>query len=302
MEKNIDKEACYICGSKDCLRSFPDIKHKHAGMVEDLKTESLKARQHIVYRNIRVKSGAVDIMVSGKQSMNSVQSSQCTGLSFTSDHMCERCRDILREPATRIAFRRLCSEEKNGVSMKKFKSNNVQEILNSIEEKGIYCDENHPGKEIILGCAELYREGKLTEDDFFHKIQHLMIEAGQHGHKKKIVWGKHPEILFWALRGYLRFGDDFIDHLSGEGLKLNRTERDDLVFSFQGKFLLIPGRRTLQRYSPAYSVTDGISKSQVRLLIQCFVHNEVMSIEKHNASIFPCCLQYDGLKLKSGCL
>ena len=131
-------------------------------MVEDLKTESLKARQYIVYRNIRVKSGAVDIMVNGKQSMNSVQSSQCTGLSFTSDHMCNRCRDILREPATRIAFRRLCSEEKNGVSMKKFKSNNVQEILNSIEEKGIYCDENHPGKEIILGCAELYREGKLT--------------------------------------------------------------------------------------------------------------------------------------------
>ena len=50
------------------------------------------------------------------------------------------------------------------------------------------------------------------------------------------------------------------------------------------------------RYSPAYSVTDGILKSQVRLLIQCFVHNKVMSIiEKHNAS---CCLQHDGLKLK----
>ena len=146
--------------------------------------------------------------------------------------------------------------------------------------------------------AELYGEGKLTEDNFFHKIQHLMIEGGRHGHKKKIVWGKHPEILFWALRGYLRFGDDFIDHLSGGGFKLDRTEGDDLVFSFQGKFLLIPGRRTLQRYSPAYSVTDGISKSQVRLLIQCFVHNKVMSIEKHNASIFPCCLQYDGLKLK----
>ena len=32
---------------------------------------------------------------------------------------------------------------------------------------GIYCDENHPVKEIILGRAELYCEGKLTEDDFF---------------------------------------------------------------------------------------------------------------------------------------
>ena len=91
--KNIDKEACYICGSKDCLRSFADIKHKHVGMVEDLKAESLKARQYIVYRNIKVKSGEVDIMVNGKQAMNSVQSSQCTGLSFTSDHMCDRCRD-----------------------------------------------------------------------------------------------------------------------------------------------------------------------------------------------------------------
>ena len=69
-EKTLTKEACYICGSKDCLRSFADIKHKHAGMVEDLKTESLKAKQYIVYRNIRVKSGAVDIMVNGKQSMN----------------------------------------------------------------------------------------------------------------------------------------------------------------------------------------------------------------------------------------
>ena len=92
-----------------------------------------------------------------------------------------------------------------------------------------------------------------------------MIEAGRHGHKTKIVWRKHPEILFWALKGYVRFGDDFIDILSGERFKLDRTEGDDLVFSFQGKFLLIPGRRTLQRYSPAYSVTDGISKSQVRL-------------------------------------
>ena len=50
-----------------------------------------------------------------------------------------------------------------------------------------------------------------------------MIEAGRHGHKKKILRGKHPEILFWALRGYLRSGDDFIDHLSGEGFKLDGT-------------------------------------------------------------------------------
>lgn len=120
------------------------------------------------------------------------------------------------------------------------------------------------------------------------------------GIKRRSSGDKHPKILFWALRGSLRFGDDFTDRLSGEGIKLDRTEGDDLVFSFQGKFLLIPGRRTLQRYSPAYSLPDGILKSQVQLLIQCFVHNKVVPIEKHNASIFPCCfsLQYDGLKLK----
>jgi len=47
-----------------------------------------------------------------------------------------------------------------------------------------------------FSAVQLYREGKLTEDDFFHEIQHLMLEAGRHGHKKKIVWGKHPEIRF----------------------------------------------------------------------------------------------------------
>ena len=94
-----------------------------------------------------------------------------------------------------------------------------------------------------------------------------------------------PKYYFGLLGVILRFGDDFIDHLSGEQFKLDGTEGDDVVFSFQGKFLLIPVRHTLQRYSPAYSVTDGISKSQVRLLIQCFIHNKVIPIEKHNPSI-----------------
>ena len=183
-------------------------------MVEDLKAESLQARQYNVYRNLKVKSGTVDITVNGKQAMNSVQSSHCTGLSFTSDRMCDHCRNILREPAARIAFRRLCCEEKNEISGNKFRSDKVQEILAAVEEKGIYWAENHPGRDTILGCAVLYREGKLSEQDFLHKIQHLMIEVGRHGTKRKIIRGEHPEILFWALRGYLRFGDDFIDHLS----------------------------------------------------------------------------------------
>ena len=262
--RNVEKEACYICGTKDCLRSFADIKNKYTGMVEDLKPESLKARQYIIYRNLKVKSGTTDIMGNGKHAMDSVQSSHCTGLAFTSDYMCDNSREILREPATRIAFRRLCSGEKNDSLGEKFAVSNVQEILTCLQEKGIYCAENHPGKDIILGCAKLYHEGKLTEDDFFHKIQYLMIEVGRHGTKKRIVWGKHSEIPFWALRGYLRFGDDFVDHLSRKGFKLDREEGEDLVFRFKAKFLLIPGRRRLQRYSPAYSVTDGISRSQVR--------------------------------------
>ena len=80
----------------------------------------------------------------------------------------------------------------------------------------------------------------LLKRIFFHKIQHLMIEAGRHGHKKKIVWGKHPEILFWALRGYLRSGDDFIDHLSYRRTVQARQNR---------------GRRTcfqFSRYVPSY--------------------------------------------------
>lgn len=69
-------------------------------MVEDLKSESLKARQYIIYRNIKVKSGTTDIMVNGKHAMDSVQSSHCTGMAFTSDYMCDHCREILREPAS----------------------------------------------------------------------------------------------------------------------------------------------------------------------------------------------------------
>ena len=87
---------------------------------EDLKTESLKVRQYIVYRNIKVKSCEVDQMVNGKQAMSSVQSCHCTGLSFTSDGMCDRYRDILREPAIHVAFCHFCSKEKNAVSVQRY--------------------------------------------------------------------------------------------------------------------------------------------------------------------------------------
>lgn len=48
-----------------------------------------------------------------------------------------------------------------------------------------------------------------------------MIEVGWYGYKKKIFRGKYFEIFFWVFRGYLRFGDDFIDYLLGEGFKLD---------------------------------------------------------------------------------
>ena len=161
-------------------------------MVKDLKSELLKARQYIIYRNIKVTAGTTDIMVNSKHAMDSVQSSHCTRLAFASDYMCDHCREILIELATRIAFLRLCSGEKNDSLGEKFAVGNVQDILTCLHEKGIYCAENLPGKDIILGCAELYREGKLTEDDFFHKIQHLMIEVGRHGNKERLFVLKTP--------------------------------------------------------------------------------------------------------------
>ncbi len=54
-----------------------------------------------------------------------------------------------------------------------------ERVIESVREKGIYCAEEHPGRDVILGCAELYPAGTLTEVDFFHKIHHLMIEVGK---------------------------------------------------------------------------------------------------------------------------
>ena len=96
-----------------------------------------------------------------------------------------------------------------------------------MKKYGIYCVENHPGRDIILGTAEMYREGKLKESDYYHKVQHLMIQASK---GKQIHCNDHIEILLWTLRGYIRFGHGFIDHLNGQGYKFEK-KNTILLFS-----------------------------------------------------------------------
>ena len=76
---------------------------------------------------------------------------------------------------------------------------------------------------------------KETKD--YHKVQHLMIQASK---GKQIHWNNHIEILLWTLRGYIRFGRGFIDHLNGQGYKFGKVEHNSLLFRFNGRFLLVP--------------------------------------------------------------
>ena len=52
-----------------------------------------------------------------------------------------------------------------------------RKIIDTVGQEGIYCSEEHPGSEIILGTAKMYWQGTLTEADYYHKIQHLLIET-----------------------------------------------------------------------------------------------------------------------------
>ena len=54
-----------------------------------------------------------------------------------------------------------------------------RKIIHTVRQEGIYCPEEHPGSEIILGTAKIYRQEMLKEADYYHKIQHLMIEASE---------------------------------------------------------------------------------------------------------------------------
>ena len=58
-------------------------------------------------------------------------------------------------------------------------------IIDTVRQEGIYCSEEHPGSKIILGTAKMYRQGTLTESDYYHKIQHLMIEASENSRADK---------------------------------------------------------------------------------------------------------------------
>ena len=46
------------------------------------------------------------IQVDGIDRLTSVQSSFCTGLSYSADFMCFHCRNTLKEPPVRIAYKR----------------------------------------------------------------------------------------------------------------------------------------------------------------------------------------------------
>ena len=71
-------------------------------------------------------------------------------------------------------------------------------IIDTVRQEDIYCSEEHPGSEIILGTAKMYRQGTLKEADYYHKIQHLMIEASENW---KINWKDHMKVFLWTLRG-----------------------------------------------------------------------------------------------------
>ena len=224
--------------------------------------------------------------------MNSVQSASCIGLAFASDSMCFNCRNICSEPAVRIASKREIQRSED--SLKTFQPAR-QNVIQSVKKYGIYCVENHPGRDIILGTAEMYREGKLKESDYYHKVQHLMIQDSK---GKQIHWNDHIEILLWTLRGYIRFGRGFIDHLNGQGYKFEKEEHDSLVFRFNRRFLLVPSLKTCQRYSPAYAACDGISISQARILLQCLKKENTIGKTSSKSSIYLVNLQYDGILLK----
>ena len=102
----------------------------------------------------------------------------CTGLSYSADFMCFHCRNTLKEPPVRTAYKRSYSK-----TIEIMKSNTAidcsHKIIDTVRQEGIYCSEEHPGREIILGTAKMYRQGTLTEADDYHKIQHLMTEASE---------------------------------------------------------------------------------------------------------------------------
>ena len=114
----------------------------------------------------------------GIDRLHSVQSSFCTGLSYSADFMCFHCRNTLKEPPVRIAYKKSYSK-----TIEIMESNTAidcsRKIIHTVRQEGIYCSEEHPGREIILGTAKMYWQGTLTEADYYRRIQHQMIEASE---------------------------------------------------------------------------------------------------------------------------
>ena len=45
-----------------------------------------------------------------------------------------------------------------------------------------------------------------------------------------MLWGSHPDVLLWTLRGYIRYGKGFLDHLNGQGYKYSHEESESFFF------------------------------------------------------------------------
>ena len=222
----IARRSCILCSDTGCIDSFSTGKLKHPQIVTEMNKQRKKHHVFIPHIGIPVKSGDRIIQVDEIDCLNSVQSSFCTGLSYSADFMCFHCRNILKEPPVRIAYKRNYLK-----TIEIMKSNTAidcsRKIIDTVRQEGIYCSEEHPGREIILGTAKMYRQMTLTEADYYHKIQHLMIEASDN---RKINRKDHMEVLLWTLRGFITFGKAFIDHLNGQGYKLEEEDGDSIVF------------------------------------------------------------------------
>ena len=173
-DARIQNKQCLLCGGTGCLEPLSKAVKSHPKLQLEMEVQQKKYPTYLLNRDRPVKSGERSIVVSQKDYMNSVQSASCIGLAFASDSMCFNCRNICSEPAVRIALKReiQCSED----SLKTFQPAR-QNVIQSVKKYGIYCVENHSGRDIILGTAEIYREGKLKESAYYHKVQHLMIQA-----------------------------------------------------------------------------------------------------------------------------
>ena len=165
---------CY-CG---VCTSWNDFCTNHPNAYKDFEAESYRLRQYYIYAGIQVRSGTREIKSrDGQYLMNAIKSSRCIGLSYTTDFMCHECRNILQIQAFESHLRRRLASPLPKLE------DSVHNIVKTVQKSGVYVSNHHPGKDIILGTAELYREKKYTEDDFYSKIMVEVIEAARNNNR-----------------------------------------------------------------------------------------------------------------------